>query len=254
MPVESDRAVEELQVMINAHPLHDAPGVDAALRGAWQAERLARDVARLERRIESRDESLARQLDRVLGVLGAWGYVDNWTLTDAGALLASLNTEADLVLAEALREGILDELDPPALAAAVSCFTYQRRGPEGAESLPPRWPSAKVSKAFRALDAIWRDLHVAERDARLPDTRRPDPGFTAAIYSWVTGEELADVLDDEDMTGGDFVRNVKQTIDLLRQVAEVAPRPETATTARAAADGCLRGVVAASSVVNVSAA
>ena len=39
------------------------------------------------------------------------------------------------------------------------------------------------------------------------------------------------------MTGGDFVRNVKQTIDLLRQVAEVAPRPETATTARAAADG-----------------
>jgi ATP-dependent RNA helicase HelY len=254
MPVDTDRAVEELQVMINAHPLHDTPGVDAALRGAWQAERLSRDVARLERRIESRDESLARQLDRVLRVLGAWGYVDDWSLTDAGALLASLNTEADLVLAEALREGILDELDPPALAAAVSCFTYQRRGPEGAESLPPRWPSGKVSKAFRALDAIWRDLHVAERDARLPETRRPDPGFTAAIYSWVTGDELADVLDDEDMTGGDFVRNVKQTIDLLRQVAEVAPRPETATTARAAAEGCLRGVVAASSIVNVSAA
>ena len=27
------------------------------------------------------------------------------------------------------------------------------------------------------------------------------------------------------MTGGDFVRNVKQTIDLLRQVADVAPDP-----------------------------
>ena len=37
------------------------------------------------------------------------------------------------------------------------------------------------------------------------------------------GEDLADVLEDEEMTGGDFVRNVKQTIDLLRQIADVVP-------------------------------
>ncbi len=43
------------------------------------------------------------------------------------------------------------------------------------------------------------------------------------------------------MTGGDFVRNVKQTIDLLRQIADVAPDPATAATARAAADACLPG-------------
>jgi ATP-dependent RNA helicase HelY len=51
------------------------------------------------------------------------------------------------------------------------------------------------------------------------------------------------------MTGGDFVRNVKQLIDLLRQVGDVAPRPETASTARSAADALFRGVVAASSTV-----
>ena len=53
----------------------------------------------------------------------------------------------------------------------------------------------------------------------------------------------------EEMTGGDFVRNVKQLIDLLRQVADVAPVPETARTARAAADALFRGVVAATSSV-----
>ena len=87
-----------------------------------------------------------------------------------------------------------------------------------------------------------------------PETRRPDPGFTAAIYAWVKGEDLADVLEDEEMTGGDFVRNVKQTIDLLRQIAEVVPSAETATTARAAADACMRGVIAASSIVKAPAA
>ena len=56
------------------------------------------------------------------------------------------------------------------------------------------------------------------------------------------------MLDDDEMTGGDFVRCVKQLIDLLRQVADVAPDPETRTRARAAADACFRGVVAASSV------
>jgi ATP-dependent RNA helicase HelY len=111
-----------------------------------------------------------------------------------------------------------------------------------------------VARASRAVDGIWRDLHVAERDARLPETRRPDPGFTAAVHAWVAGEELADVLDDEEMTGGDFVRNVKQTIDLLRQIADVARQPKTRASAHAAADACLRGVVAASSIVDLPAA
>jgi ATP-dependent RNA helicase HelY len=45
------------------------------------------------------------------------------------------------------------------------------------------------------------------------------------------------------------VRNVKQLIDLLRQLGSLAPDPATAATARRCADAMLRGVVAASSVV-----
>jgi ATP-dependent RNA helicase HelY len=53
------------------------------------------------------------------------------------------------------------------------------------------------------------------------------------------------------MSGGDFVRNVKQVIDLLRQVAVVAESDETARAARSAAERLLRDVVAASSVVTI---
>ncbi|MGH9048775.1 MAG: DEAD/DEAH box helicase, partial [Acidimicrobiia bacterium] len=89
-----------------------------------------------------------------------------------------------------------------------------------------------------------------EHDAGLPETRAPDPGFAGVLHDWVGGEELEAVLaDDDDMTGGDFVRNVKQSVDLLRQVAEVAPEKETANAAATAAEACVRGVVAASSVV-----
>jgi ATP-dependent RNA helicase HelY len=246
--------LRDLDADIAAHPLHGTPGLGARLRAAAQADRIEREVARLERRSATRNESLARQFDRVLGVLEAWGYLEGWGLSAAGELLARLNTEGDLVLAESLREGVLDGLDPPAMAALVSCFAYQRRGPDGNEPLPPRrWPSALIARRARTIEQVWRDLNLSERDERLPETRRPDPGFTQAMHAWAAGDDLGDVLEDEEMTAGDFVRNVKQTIDLLRQVADVAPDPATAASARAAADACLRGVIAASSVVAVPA-
>jgi ATP-dependent RNA helicase HelY len=90
---------------------------------------------------------------------------------------------------------------------------------------------------------------VVEDEAGLPETRPPDGGFTTVAHAWAKGSDLEDVLLDEDMTGGDFVRNVKQLIDLLRQVGDVAPSPATAAAARSAADALFRGVVAASSTV-----
>jgi ATP-dependent RNA helicase HelY len=245
-PRESD-----LEAQLAAHPVATDREREARVRAAASAERLERDVARLERRVRGRSESLARQFDRVLRILEAWGYVDDWSVTEWGEVLAHLYTETDLVVAESLREGLLDGLDAAELAGLVSCFTYERRGPDAAGPLfPERWPTRELATRWRALDRIARDLNHNEDDAGLSETRAPDPGFVAYAHAWVAGEGLADVLtDDAEMTGGDFVRHVKQCIDLLRQIGDVAPAPETRATARAAADGCFRGVIAASSAV-----
>jgi len=235
---------------IASHPVAKDPDRDARLRAAGRAERLARDVERLERRVRGRTGSLARQFDRVLRVLEAWGYVDGWSVTQAGELLARLYTETDLLVAESVRAGLLDGLTPPALAAVVSCLTYERRG-DAMPGPPPRWPSSEVAERSRTIDRIWRELANAEDDAGLPETRSPDPGLSSLIHDWVAGDDLATLLEDEEeLTAGDFVRLVKQCIDLLHQLAdhEMVDR-DTAATARAAADRCLRGVVAASSVV-----
>ncbi len=53
---------------------------------------------------------------------------------------------------------------------------------------------------------------------------------------------------EEELTGGDFVRAVKQLIDLLGQIAQVAADPTTRATARRASEACFRGVVADSSM------
>jgi ATP-dependent RNA helicase HelY len=230
-----------------AHPVAGCPDARQHLRAAERAERLARDAERLERRIRGRTESLARQFDRVLRVLEAWGYVDGWALTGSGERLARVYHEADLLVAESVSQGVLDGLTPPELAGLVSVFTYEARG-QGAAS--PRFPSTRLREGWVAVDALAVELNDAEDEAGLPMTRRPDPGFMALAYSWAKGEELESLIADEEVSGGDFVRNVKQLIDLLRQLGDVARLPQTARTARQAADALFRGVVAASSVVS----
>jgi ATP-dependent RNA helicase HelY len=247
---EAEREREELEERIAGHPVASCPELPVHLKSAGGVERLERDVARLERRVRSRSESLARQFDRVLRVIESWGYVDGWELTDAGHLLARLYSECDLLLAEALRIGLLDGTTEPELAALVSCFTYERRGPDDGALAPVHWPSSRVAKRSRELERLWRDLSANEDDAGLPETRAPNPGLAAAMYAWAAGETLTEVLDDdEELTGGDFVRHVKQVIDLLHQIGDVAPNQETADRARGAARACFRGVVAASSLL-----
>ena len=208
------------------------------------------DLARLERRVKRGNQTLARQFDRVLGLLESWGYTDGWALTDGGRLLMRLYSESDLLIAETIRSGHLDDLNPSELAAVASSFTFGRRGSDADSPRPPaQWPSVTVGRRCREIELIWRDLSAAEHDAGLVETRQPDPGLAATIHDWAEGDELAVVLDDDQLSGGDFVRNVKQCVDLLRQIGDVAADPATARAARAAADRCFRGVVAASSVL-----
>ena len=146
-PRRHDRRVAELEAAIAEHPVAADPALRARLRAASSVERLERDVQRLERRIRGRNDSLARQFDRVLRVLESWGYVDGWALTEAGERLARIYNETDLLLAEAIGEDLLDGLRAAELAAVVSCFTYERRGPEGDQPMPPaRWPNKTVAQ------------------------------------------------------------------------------------------------------------
>lgn len=228
------------------HPVASCPQAAAHVRALDRADRITRDIERLQRRVKGRVESLARQFDRVLRVLEAWGYVDGWSLTDAGERLSRIYHEEDLLIGESLGQGLLDGLDPDELAGLASVFTFEARGPG---ETAPWFPNPRVRRRWSEIDQLAAELNAAEDDAGLPLTRRPEPGFIGLATAWASGEDLAEVIEDEEMSGGDFVRNVKQLIDLLRQIGDVAPDPSTARSARSAADRLLRGVVAASSVL-----
>ncbi|MSV93674.1 MAG: hypothetical protein F2860_04350 [Actinobacteria bacterium] len=99
------------------------------------------------------------------------------------------------------------------------------------------------------MESVSRELLQTEQSASLNQHRPPDPTYIAIAHAWAAGEGFAEVVEAEELSGGDFVRTMKQLIDLLRQIATMAPSAQTRSSAEAAAKLLMRGVVAASSSV-----
>ena len=94
------------------------------------------------------------------------------------------------------------------------------------------------------MAATSEDLAAAERTGGLAPHRPPDAGFFGAAHGWTAGHDLEAVVGADELTGGDFVRSMKQVIDLARQVADVAPVAATRDAARSVARTAFRGIVA----------
>ena len=69
----------------------------------------------------------------------------------------------------------------------------------------------------------------------------PDLGFAKVIQKWVSGANLTEVMSKE-LSAGEFVRNLRLSMDLLQQIANVSTL-ETKQIAVNAIESIERGVV-----------
>ncbi len=235
--------IETLRLALRAHPCHGCPDREAHARLAEQALRLERQTQADRRRADERSNTIARQFDRICSVLESLGYLGEGgtTVTDQGRVLARIYGELDLVTAEAIRTGVFDGLNPAQLAAVTSSLVYEARLADSRR--PPRMPDRRTEQAQTSLRLVWRDVGLLERDARLDRHRDLDIGFAEAAFHWADGADLSEVLLSSGLSAGDFVRWVRQVVDLLGQVADAAVSTKLRSVARSAIDAMRRGVV-----------
>ena len=242
---EAEAAIADLRRKLREHPCHACPDADAHARQAEKYLRMERKATELDRQVAGRAHVIARTFERVCAVLGELGYTEGDEVTADGRMLAGIYSELDLLTAECLRRGVWDGLSPAELAACVSALTFETRRPEDAG--PPRLPGGQVSAVLGAMTKLWSELDGIEKSHKLSFQREPDLGFAFRAHAWASGRPLETLLAD-DMTPGDFVRAVKQLIDLLDQIREAARHKALAATAAAAIGALRRGVVAYTSI------
>lgn len=234
--------ISELRAELAAHPCHGCPERESHAVGGAEALRIERELISTQQAADSRTNSLAVSFDRIVSVLTELGYLDNDRSTEAGLMLSRVYNELDLVACECIRKGVFEGLDAPQLAAVLSSLVYESRLVRS--GMMARMPDPASERAQSMLRRVWRDVGQLERKFRIERTREPDIGFAEGAWRWAAGQELKKVLASTGLPAGDFVRWVRQVIDLAGQIAQAAGPGDLRRTCREVVDRMRRGIIA----------
>ncbi|CAB4575870.1 unannotated protein [freshwater metagenome] len=215
---EIEEEIGNIRKKLKQHPSHSCPDRENHSRVTERAQRLQREIDGLSERIDSRTNVIAKRFDRIKVILDKFGYVENDAITASGKLLAKIYGETDLLISESIQAGVFSALSPSDLVAVISSCVYESRNDEAAKV-----PRGDVQMALTQVSKIYAKIHDAESDMNLEPMRAPDFGFCWASHKWASGHSLTSILKGSELTVGDFVRAMKQIIDLLRQLRAAAP-------------------------------
>ena len=217
--VKLENELDGMRRALRQHACHACNDRETHARFAEKADRLNRESDGLRARVENRTHVIAKTFDRICDVLTHLGYIEGEKPLEQGKILAKIFAESDLLLTESIRRGVFDSLTPPELLSVASAMIYQGRS---TEAYAPKMPNDNVANALVAVSKIWIELEAIENQFDVKTQREPDFGFCYAAYRWANGHSLSSVLKGTDMTVGDFVRSIKQLIDLLTQIGGAA--------------------------------
>ena len=170
--LESD--LTDLRKGLRNHSCHSCAQREDHSRFAEKAGRLNRENDGLHTRVQSRTHVIAKTFDQICQVLTELGYIEGEKPTTQGKILTKIYAESDLLLTEAIRRGIFDELNAPELLSVVSTMIFESRN---ADNVAPKMPSPRVSSALADVISIWAELEELETEYGVKTQRQPDAGF-----------------------------------------------------------------------------
>ena len=196
-----------------------------------------RENSTLQSRLETRTLVIPRIFDRVTSVLQELDYINGETLSEKGLRLSKIYTERDLLLAEVMTQNAIKNLQPADLVAVLSVFVFDNRGEP---KIAPRIPRS-IAPTLEHIVRIWSDLSLIEEKHGVTPQKEPAFDFVWQAQRWANGHSLASLLRDSDLSVGDFVRAIRQIIDLLGQLQDADPT--LAMTIRDALKRIDRGII-----------
>jgi ATP-dependent RNA helicase HelY len=238
-----EEEISEHRRFLKHHPCHPCPDRESHARQFEKAARLERESQGLTNRMESRTNVIPRTFDRVGDVLTDLNYLHGDSLTPKGEILTRIYAETDLLMAEILNSEILNDITPPDLVGLLSSLVYEGRGER---SRTPRLPKS-LEQLVPPVAKMWATIVNLEESHGIQPQREPNFDLAWSAYRWANGHSLQTILRETEITVGDFVRAIRQIIDLLGQLLNA--KPDMHHLIRDAMKRVDRGVIAYSAVV-----
>lgn len=214
--------------------LLDAFGTFEQVREIASRSFAYRDAARdgdLAGRIWLPFEQRARVLDH-------YGYIDFGAekVTDGGKWLADLRVDRPLLLGEAMRRGIFDELKPSDAAGLIASVAADADRDFGAGRV-----SGSLGYVLTGFEDVVYDVSAVEWKNGITPVEEINYSAAAASERWAKEMSWDELVNRTKAEEGDLVRLLSRTGEALRQIAGLDnANPKAAATAREAADIVLR--------------
>ena len=187
---------------------------------------------------ERRSQEIWTPFDRRAKVLDHFGYLDyeNETVTESGKWLADLRIDRPLLVGEALRHGIFDDLkisEAAGLMASVASDADRSYG------------EMRATRLMTDILADFEDLVVAVSNVEwrfgVEPAEEINYSAAAAAERWTAGMQWDELVDRTRAEEGDLVRLLSRTGEALRQLANLKEtNPLAASIAFAASEKILR--------------
>jgi len=189
---------------------------------------------------------------RVVEVLERFGAVEQAKLLQKGQLIASLRHDNELLVAETVEGGILDDTTLAEAATLASCLIEEARSGDAAVARLFLKKRPKLRKKLQQMESAADAVVQAQRQCHLHMPVGLSTGFMPSVFRWASGEDDWSGIVEESFGGheGDLIRAMRRLIDVLRQLAESSEvRPALAQLLGKAARVIDRGIVLESALI-----
>ncbi len=183
----------------------------------------------LERRLAQKSEMLEafrsaywREFLHVVEVLERFGAVKEGKLLAKGQLVAGLRHDNELLVAETIERGILDDATLAEAATLASCLVEEARSGDSAVARLFLRKHPRLRRKLQQMGSVADSVAEAQRSYHLPMPVEISTGFMPSVFRWASGEDDWSSIVEDSFGGheGDLIRAMRRLIDVLRQLAE----------------------------------
>ncbi|MBI1728701.1 MAG: DEAD/DEAH box helicase [Candidatus Rokubacteria bacterium] len=189
---------------------------------------------------------------RVVAVLERFGAVQDGKLLAKGQLIAGFRHDNELLVAEMVDRGILEDTTLAEAAALCSCLIEESRSGDSSVARLFLKKRPKLKRKLQEMESVAHAVLEVQRHHHLPMPVGVSTGFMPSVFRWASGEDDWSGMVEESFGGheGDLIRALRRLIDLLRQLGEAPEVPQAlAALLGRAARVVDRGIVLESALI-----
>jgi len=165
---------------------------------------------------DGKSKPFRKLLNARLAVLERNGYIAGNELTGKGRLAARIQGY-EMQVTELFWAGCFEHLSPEECAVIVSGIVYEARRGDFAQTIDVAGLGAVRNRARKRIAEFRRTEKRLDIE---PGIKPPDWGSAGATRAWARGASLTDLQSYTSSQEGDVIRNLRMTVQILRQFSQ----------------------------------